>query len=210
MKNIITIQHTQSVQHTNGMIGSWTDWDLTGLGIEQAKRIGERLCGEIKNKSYVLYSSDLLRAKRTARIVGGFLGLEPVLTDALREFYLGEAVGKSKRWAREHAECRVWPGTVDWAETIDGKPFAGAESKREVWNRLSGFLNQIMTSAEENAILVSHDGTLQVFYALWLGLDLNTLNKRGLSGKSGGVSFLYEDEEQNRVISRLNDLSYIR
>ncbi len=25
MKNIITIQHTQSVHHTNGMVGAWTD-----------------------------------------------------------------------------------------------------------------------------------------------------------------------------------------
>ena len=32
MKNIITIQHTQSVHHTNGMVGSWTDWDLSELG----------------------------------------------------------------------------------------------------------------------------------------------------------------------------------
>ena len=67
LKNIITIQHTQSVQHTNGMIGSWTDWDLTELGIEQAKRIGERLSQEIKNGRYVMYSSDLLRTKHTAK-----------------------------------------------------------------------------------------------------------------------------------------------
>ena len=32
MKHIITVQHTQSVHHTNGMVGSWTDWDLTELG----------------------------------------------------------------------------------------------------------------------------------------------------------------------------------
>ena len=43
MKNIITIQHTQSVHHTNGMVGSWTDWDLTELGVQQAKRIGCKL-----------------------------------------------------------------------------------------------------------------------------------------------------------------------
>ena len=29
MKQIITIQHTQSFHHTNGMVGSWTDWDLS-------------------------------------------------------------------------------------------------------------------------------------------------------------------------------------
>ena len=38
MKNIITIQHTQSIHHTNGMIGSWTNWELTDLGKEQADK----------------------------------------------------------------------------------------------------------------------------------------------------------------------------
>ena len=33
MKTIITIQHTQSVHHTNGMVGSWTDWELSELGV---------------------------------------------------------------------------------------------------------------------------------------------------------------------------------
>lgn len=33
MKQIITIQHTQSIHHTNGMAGSWTDWDLSELGV---------------------------------------------------------------------------------------------------------------------------------------------------------------------------------
>ena len=42
MKTIITIQHTQSVHHTNGMVGSWTDWDLSELGVQQFKRIGEK------------------------------------------------------------------------------------------------------------------------------------------------------------------------
>ncbi len=28
MKNILVVQHTQSIHHTNGMIGAWTDWDL--------------------------------------------------------------------------------------------------------------------------------------------------------------------------------------
>lgn len=30
-KYIITIQHTQSIHHTNGMVGSWTDWDLLSV-----------------------------------------------------------------------------------------------------------------------------------------------------------------------------------
>ncbi len=38
MKNIITIQHTKSIHHTNGMVGSWTDWELSALGVQQANR----------------------------------------------------------------------------------------------------------------------------------------------------------------------------
>jgi Fructose-2,6-bisphosphatase len=210
MKNIITIQHTESLQHTNGMIGSWRDWDLTERGILQATRIGERLSRELKSEKYTMYSSDLLRAKHTSDITASFLGIKLIVTEALREFNLGEAVGKSKEWARRNPACPVWPQTIDWADTIDNKPFVGAESRRDVWNRLSRFYNQIMESTDENLIIVSHDGTLSMFFAMWLNLDIQMLNKCNLSGKSGGVSFLREDADGNRIISRLNDLSYIR
>lgn len=51
IKTIITIQHTQSTHHTNGMVGSWTDWELSELGVEQANRIRERLKSELFEKS---------------------------------------------------------------------------------------------------------------------------------------------------------------
>ena len=66
MKHIITVQHTQSVHHTNGMVGSWTDWDLTDLGRSQADNIGRKLKEELAGKKAVIYSSDLKRAKQTA------------------------------------------------------------------------------------------------------------------------------------------------
>ena len=58
MKHIITVQHTQSVHHTNGMVGSWTDWDLTELGKAQAECIGKKLSDELIGKDVVVYSSD--------------------------------------------------------------------------------------------------------------------------------------------------------
>ena len=42
MKTIITVQHTQSVHHTNGMVGSWTDWDLTELGKKKLSNPNEK------------------------------------------------------------------------------------------------------------------------------------------------------------------------
>ena len=92
MKTIITIQHTQSVHHTNGMVGSWTDWELSELGVQQANRIGEKLKAELSGKKFVMYSSDLLRAKQTAENVGKYLGLTPILRTELRERNLGNVV----------------------------------------------------------------------------------------------------------------------
>ena len=84
MKHIITVQHTQSVHHTNGMVGSWTDWDLTDLGREQADHIGRKLKDELSGKDVIMYSSDLKRAQQTAEEIAKYLGVKPILRQELR------------------------------------------------------------------------------------------------------------------------------
>lgn len=200
MKQVITIQHTQSIHHTNGMVGSWTDWDLSELGVRQAGRIGEKLSEQL-TKTYVMYSSDLLRAKHTAEIVGGCLGVEPVLRPELRERNLGRCVGKSVQWLRENKAMDE--------KTVDDRLFSDGESRRDEWNRLRPFFDELMASGEENVIIVSHGDLLGVFNAMWLGLDVEDLNRVELSGMAGGVSFLFENDDGKRFIRRLGDMSYM-
>ncbi len=209
MRNIITIQHTQSEQHINKMIGSLGDWNLTELGIKQAHSIGKILADEYKNQKFAIYSSALPRAKQTAEIVSDYFNATPIFTTALREFDLGEANGKSKEWARNNQQCPVWQGTIDWAKSVYDKPFIGAESKADVWDRLSKFMTDTLAETDEDIIIVSHDGTLSIFYALWIG-NIEMLNKCNLSGKTGGVSVLQEDDDGNRIILCLNDMSYMK
>ncbi|HLE18895.1 MAG TPA: histidine phosphatase family protein [Syntrophales bacterium] len=201
MKNIITIQHTQSLQHTNGMVGSWTDWELTDLGKKQAEHIGEKLSVELSGKNFTLYTSDLLRAKQTAEIVANYLNTKPIIRDVLRERNLGIAVGKSVQWLRENQECQE--------KTVDDRVFHDAESRRDVWNRLLPFYHEITANNEENTIIVSHGDTLSIFNAIWLGLNAEMLNQCGLSGMPGGVSFMLEDTDGKHIIRRLSDMSYM-
>lgn len=200
MKTIITIQHTQSIHHTNGMVGSWTDWDLTDLGIEQANKIGQKLAGQI-SQDYVMYASDLLRAKHTARIVGSHLGITPIFRQELRERNLGRCVAKSVQWLRENMEMQE--------KTIDDRLFSDAESRRDEWNRLQPFFEEIMAGKDEHIILVSHGDLLSVFNAMFLGLDVESLNRFELFGLAGGVSFMHENSGGKRFIKKLSDLSYI-
>ena len=202
MKQIITIQHTQSVHHTNGMVGSWTDWDLSKLGIEQANKIGENLKKLVNGKQFVMYSSDLLRARHTAQIVGSYLGGTPVLQPELRERNLGKCVGKSVQWLKENLEMQE--------RTIDDRLFSDAESRRDEWNRLAPFFDMIMENEEENIIIVSHGDLLSVFNAMFLGLGVDFLDRGELFGFAGGVSFLAVTDDGKRIIKRMGDLSFMK
>ena len=202
MKNIITIQHTQSIHHTNGMVGSWTDWDLSEVGIQQAKNIGKNLKEQLSDKGYVMYSSDLLRAKHTAEIIGMHLKIAPIFVPELRERNLGRCVGKSVKWLKDNIEVQE--------KCIDDKMFSDAESRRDEWNRLLPFFNELMTKKYENIIIVSHGDLLSVFNAMWLGMDIEMLNRSEIFGLAGGVSFMQEAADGKRFIKRISDMSYIK
>ena len=201
MKTIITIQHTQSVHHTNGMVGFWTDWELSELGVVQAEKIGEKLKNELSGRTFVMYSSDLLRAKQTAEHVGKYLGIEPIVKKELRERNLGKCCGKSVQWLRKNLECQE--------KNIDDRLFSDAESRRDEWNRLKPFFDEIMANDEENIILVSHGDLLSVFNAMFLGLDVESMNTCEMFGLSGGVSYMFVNDEGKRFVKRISDMSYL-
>ena len=201
MKNIITVQHTQSIHHTNGMVGSWTDWELTDLGKQQADSIGRKLKTELEGKDFIIYSSDLMRARQTAEIISGHLGGTPILKKELRERNLGKCCGKSVQWLRDNIECQE--------KTVDDRLFSDAESRRDEWNRLKPFFDGIMSDGSENIIIVSHGDLLSVFNTMFLGLNVESINNCELFGLAGGVSHMFENNEGKRFIKRISDMSYI-
>ena len=201
MKRVITIQHCQSEQHVNGMMGGWNDWELTELGREQARRIGERLGAELAGQPVKMYSSDLKRAAHTAAPLAEQLGLEVEYRKELREFNGGPLVmGKSKAWYREHCD--------NFGDKIDERSMPGAETKREVYERLMPFCREVQERPEDTVVLVSHGGALSVWNILWLGLPPEAMNHCGIFGKAGAIGVFDIFEGWERRILRIGDLSY--
>ena len=201
MKHIITIQHTQSVHHTNGMVGSWTDWDLTDLGRAQADRIGKRLRDEIVGRDIVIYSSNLKRAKQTAEEIAKYFRIEPILRQELRERNLGKCCGKSVEWLRENIECPE--------RTVDDRMFSDGESRRDAWNRLSPFYKEVMANKEENIIIVSHGDLLSIWNAMYLGLTVESFYEVDIHGPAGGVSHMLIGDDGKHLVRHINDMSYV-
>ena len=202
MKRIFTVQHTQSEHHINGMVGSWTDWSLTELGKQQADQIAAKLKQELGDQKIVLYASDLKRAKQTADSIASQFQVSPILKKELRERNLGKCCGKSVQWLRENLECDE--------KTIDDRLFSDAESRRDAWNRLKPFFDQVMAEEAENIVIVSHGDLLSIFNAMFLGLDVTSLNTCELFGFAGGVSQMIVRDDGKRVIKRISDMSFVR
>ncbi len=201
MKHIITVQHTQSVHHTNGMVGSWTDWDLTDLGREQADHIGKKLKEELAGMNVVMYSSDLKRAKQTAEGIAKYLGIEPILRQELRERNLGRCCGKSVQWLRENIECPE--------KTVDDRLFSDGESRRDAWNRLKPFYEEVMAGDAENIIIVSHGDLLSIWNAMYLGLTVESFYDINIHGPAGGVSHMSIGDDGRHLVRHISDMSYV-
>ena len=201
MKHIITVQHTQSVHHTNGMVGSWTDWDLTPLGRSQADRIGKKLKDELEGKDVLIYSSDLKRAAQTAEEISKYMGKEPVFRQELRERNLGKCCGKSVQWLRENIECEE--------KTVDDRLFSDGESRRDCWDRLRPFYEDVMAREEEIIIIVSHGDLLSLWNAMYLGLSVESFYDVDIHGPAGGVSHFYIGEDGKHKVRHINDMSYV-
>ena len=203
MKTIITIQHAQAVHHGNGMVGSWTDWELTDLGKERAENIGKRLAAEIALKPCKIYCSDLMRTKQTAKPLLRYLGTVAEYRPDLREAYRGAAaIGKSTQWLIENG-APIPPET-----SIDNKPFDDAESTRDVFHRVTKFRDEILATNDNIIIVVAHGFMLPIFFATWLGWEADMLLRSGFYGAAGGVTFLRQLDDGSRVMMRLNDMSY--
>lgn len=201
MKHIITVQHTQSVHHNNGMVGSWTDWDLTELGRTQADRIGRKLKEELAGKAVVLYSSDLKRARQTAEAIARHLGAEPVFRRELRERNLGRCCGKSVRWLRENMEGPE--------KTVDDRLFSDGESRRDAWDRLRSFYEEVTAGNAETVIIVSHGDLLSMWNAMFIGLPVESYYEVDIHGPAGGVSHMLIGDDGKHRIRHISNMSYM-
>ena len=99
MKNVYVVTHPEATHHVDHLVGGWFDSDLTDRGVAHAEAIAEARVGRLPDGAPVeVYSSNLLRARRTAEIVAKRLGVGLSVDPDLREKSYGEAGGRPQAW----------------------------------------------------------------------------------------------------------------
>src|SRR5690554_4478912 len=203
--NIITIQHTESEHHLNGMVGSRTDWLLTSKGEEDIKIISNNLKNDLSNNDIIIFTSPLRRANDGACLIAEIIKTKNVIIDdRLNQLDLGDAVGKTLKWLKENNQSQEI--------TLYSRAFENAENNSEVWDRIYSFYKEITTEKYQNKtiIIISHGIILSILNSIHLGLDKNSTDEFIIKGESGGVSFYGFFPNGKRYIHKISDMSYMR
>jgi probable phosphoglycerate mutase len=197
-KTVIMVQHTQSVHHTNGHAGAWGDWELTETGHEQAREIGRFLKRKGCDGSWLMISSDLKRAAQTAGEIGQIIGASPEYNELIREVNAGS--GNGQKWEWYDANKIPRPEAYD----VDYRPFADAESDRDLWNRLNPFFQEILSCDHEKILIVSHGTALSFLQSMMIGQTLDERAKYRFKGPSGSISRFEIDSNGNVTAAYIN------
>jgi len=129
------------------------DRPLNELGREQAHGLADALEGE---SIAAIYSSDLLRAHETARIVGARLGIDVVVDPALREMDVGSWSGLTNDEIQDR-----FPEQFERWSPGEHPPHDG-ETRDELRARVLAAVERIaIAHRDARVLIVAHGGVLR-------------------------------------------------
>ncbi|KAJ7080359.1 phosphoglycerate mutase-like protein [Mycena belliarum] len=148
---IYVVRHGETQANRDGVVQGQLDTELNAAGLEQARRVARALRAVHFDAAY---SSDLLRALKTAQIILEHRPDIEICTDkALRERYMGELQGK---------KLLLPPGTGVWAIATGEAPEALAARAAGWWTRavLQRTLALPPRDTAYNVLVTSHGGLI--------------------------------------------------
>jgi broad specificity phosphatase PhoE len=193
---MLLLRHAESVWNAMGRWQGWADPPLSAEGERQAVAAGRRL-GPIGFTAAV--ASDLQRARRTAELAAGVMGLGGAVhvDGGLREYDVGEWSGLTR------AEIETtWPGALeDWRQ---GRLVAtpGGEIRDTFVARIAAAVTRVAAAHPGGVVLVITHGGVVSALERSLGADqrgLAHLGGRWIEASGEGLSvgeavFLFDSD----------------
>ena len=179
MKLIIT-RHGETEENKKGILQGHLPGKLTELGIEQAKKVAERLKDE---KIDFIYSSDLARASDTAKEIARFHPEAKLfLVQELREKDQKSLSGKLI-------------SEIDWNKPRD------TEKKDSMLKRAKIILEKTYKRHKgETVVFVSHGGLINILISLLLDKPLEVIKKMGHPVNTAVSIFELKEDNKHKMV----------
>jgi probable phosphoglycerate mutase len=154
---LLLVRHAETVDNAQLRLSGWTDTDLSARGEEQVRLLADhflRAHGQVA----ALYSSSLLRARRTADAIATLTRRTPIVLDDLREMYFGELDGLSFEELRA-----AYAHLLERDEDADAEDFVwpSGESRSGFMSRVRRVVNHIAARHRGDTVgVVTHGGVI--------------------------------------------------
>ncbi|MCF0125762.1 MAG: histidine phosphatase family protein [Clostridia bacterium] len=145
---IYIVRHGQTDWNIEKKTQGHTDIPLNENGRNQAKRLAQSLQNVNIDK---IISSDLIRAKETAKIINEQINKEIIYDKRLREINYGLLEGIN----RDTLTPDVWDTFNNFPEKLK------AEDKESIFSRVKECFDEILND-KENILIVTHGGVLRM------------------------------------------------
>jgi len=198
---VFLVRHGETLWNQEQRCQGFTDIDLSEKGLEQAEKLARYFANLVHLEA--IYSSDLIRARKTAEAIARRQRLEVRIDPRLRELNQGEIEGKNllgmlseysgllEKWIHEPAEVKM-PG----GESL-------VQLQARAWEAFSDIVERHKGGA---LAIVAHNLCNTVILCKLLELELN--NFRRIKQSSGSVNEI-EIGSSGAVIIRLNDTHFL-
>ncbi|MDO9377774.1 MAG: histidine phosphatase family protein [Nocardioidaceae bacterium] len=172
-RRLVLWRHGLTDWNVQGRLQGQSDVPLNETGIGQARDAGARLAAL---KPARIVSSDLERARETARALAELVGLDVELDERLREMNFGEREGLTLEESYER-----FPDQMDTFMSGDDVRMPGAELYVEAAERFATGLDEIVEAMADGdtTVVVAHGAVLRVGICAFLGFPRPTWRSFG-------------------------------
>lgn len=158
---IYLVRHGETEWNVLKKMQGHTDVELNEKGLSQAKYLADKF----KTVPFgAAFSSDLIRAKKTAEIIALEHKIEVITKKVLRERFFGRLEGRS--WMEKDSELqKLWDKVATLTDKEREKHrLWRVENDADVMTRFIPFLREIAVAfAGKNVLVVTHGGVMRLF-----------------------------------------------
>lgn len=189
------LRHGETDWNAKNLIQGQSDIPLNKNGKRQAKLLAKKFK---KIKLTAVFSSDLVRAEKTAKIIAAEHNLPVITNKALRERDFGDLEGKPSQWLdvwRKKIEKGSGSLTNQEKKLLE-KIKIPMESNNKLMRRFVSFLKEIaLAYPQKNVLIVTHGSVLRTFL-IKLGFFKNEKDSFTHRVKNGAYVKILSDGEK--------------
>jgi len=195
---LILIRHGETLWNKNKRVQGTSDIDLSEAGIEQARKLAVSLEHEPIG---TIYTSPLIRARRTAEMINRFHQSPVEIFEELMEMSMGDFEGLSFEdlMARESDFLRRWIADPASVRMPNGETLN--ELQMRAWSRIEKIILR-----DENALVVSHNFTIAAILCRLRNISLTEFRSTCV-GNASKTTILIQGGEVR--IAAMDDRSHL-